>query len=160
MFLRGHLMKMSIRNMEDFISGAAFVCFGLLGLWLSRTYTVGTAFHMGSGYFPRILCLLLTGLGVIILIKGCAVAGPRPSNLALRPVVLVLGAICIFSFGIERLGLVVSTFLLIGIASMGARDARLRQTVVLSIGLSVLAVMLFVWGLRLTIPVWPPLVSR
>jgi uncharacterized membrane protein YqhA len=44
---------------------------------------------------------------------------------------------------------------LIGISSLGSHEFKARDTVLLSLGLCVMVVMVFIKGLGLTIPVWP-----
>ena len=35
-------------------------------LWVAWDYPTGSAVRMSSGYFPRLLCLLLFGLGAVL----------------------------------------------------------------------------------------------
>jgi len=69
---------MSVLN-KDVLSGALFICVGALGLWLGSDYAMGTAFRMGPGYFPRVLCgmLVATGLFVGIKVYSSVVSAPR-----------------------------------------------------------------------------------
>ena len=57
---------------KDVLAGLLFIGVAVFGLWLSRDYPIGTAFRMGTGYVPRLLCWLLFGLGVVVLVQGCA----------------------------------------------------------------------------------------
>ena len=56
---------------------------------------------------------------------------------------------------IERLGLVVSIFLLIGIGALAARELRALETLAAALVLIALSWGIFILGLGLTIPVWP-----
>ena len=55
-------------------AGAIFAVIGAIGIVLARGYALGTATHMGPGYFPTCLSvlLLLLGLGAILqsLLRG------------------------------------------------------------------------------------------
>jgi hypothetical protein len=115
---------------------------------------------MGTGYVPRLLCWILLGLGGVVLIAGLreAQAQLQPSasaGWAWRPVVFVTAGLAIFGLSIERLGLVVSIVLLIGVGAIAARDLRPLETVVAALVLIVLSWAIFILGLGLTIPVWP-----
>ena len=164
----------------DALAGLLFVGLALLGLWLSRDYPIGTALRMGTGYVPRLLCWILFGLGAVVLVQGLRAAlasgasGQRghpmvrahgapedarpPSSgqvSAWRPVVFVALSLVIFGLSIERLGLVVSILLLVGVAAVAARGLRLLETLAAALVLIALSWSIFILGLGLTIPVWP-----
>ena len=60
-----------------------------------------------------------------------------------------------FGLSIERLGLVVSILVLIGIGAVAARGLRLVETMAAALVLIVLSWGIFILGLGLAIPVWP-----
>ncbi len=74
---------------------------------------------------------------------------------AWRPVVFVTASLAIFGLAIERLGLVISIVLLIGVGAFASRALRPLETVVAALVLIVLSWAIFILGLGLTIPVWP-----
>jgi putative tricarboxylic transport membrane protein len=145
---------------RDVLAGLLFIAVAALGLWLSRDYPIGTALRMGTGYVPRLLCWLLLGLGVIVLVQGLREAqDARPLSAddipALRPVIFVTASLVIFGLSIERLGLVVSILLLIGVGAVAARGLRPLETLAAALVLIILSWGIFILGLGLTIPVWP-----
>src|SRR5215813_13958945 len=145
---------------KDVLSGLLFVGVALAGLWLSRDYPIGTALRMGTGYVPRLLCWILLGLGTVILVQGLREAqDARPLSSAdfsaLRPLVFVTAGLVIFGLSIERLGLVISILLLIGVGAVAARALRPLETLAAALVLIVLSWGIFILGLGLTIPVWP-----
>src|SRR5712692_6446944 len=151
---------------QDVLAGLLFVAVALFGLWLSRDYPIGTAIRMGTGYVPRLLCWILLGLGIVVLVLGLREAQARqPLSLgaasgdvrqgAWRPVVFVTASLVIFGLCIERLGLVVSILLLIGVGAVAARGLRPLETLAAALVLIILSWGIFILGLGLTIPVWP-----
>jgi hypothetical protein len=145
---------------KDVLAGLLFITVAALGLWLSRDYPIGTALRMGTGYVPRLLCWLLLGLGAIVLVQGLREAQATRSLSsgdisALRPVIFVTASLVLFGLSIERLGLVVSILLLIGVGAVAARGLRLLETLAAALVLIVLSWGIFILGLGLTIPVWP-----
>src|SRR5215471_16839526 len=145
---------------KDVLAGLLFIAVAVLGLWISRDYPIGTALRMGTGYVPRLLCWLLLGLGAVVLVQGLREAqGARALSsvdvLALRPVVFVTASLVVFGLSIERLGLVVSILLLIGVGAVAARGLRPLETLAAALVLIVLSWGIFILGLGLTIPVWP-----
>ncbi len=92
--------------------------------------------------------------------RGCARRKPsarlRPAaSAAWRPVVFVTVSLVVFGLAIERLGLVVSILLLVGLGSVAARALRPLETAAAALVLIVLSWAIFILGLGLTIPVWP-----
>jgi hypothetical protein len=145
---------------KDVLAGVMFMAVAAFGLWLSRDYPIGTAFRMGTGYVPRLLCWILLGLGAVVFLQGLraaqaerTVAGDGAS--AWRPVVFVTVSLVVFGLAIERVGLVVSILLLVGLGSVAARALRPLETAVAALVLIVLSWAIFILGLGLTIPVWP-----
>jgi len=141
----------------DVLSGLLFIAIAAFGLWASRNYPVGTALRMGTGYMPRLLCWLLLGLGVIVLVQGLRQhAEPlRTSAQGWRAVMSVTMSLVAFGLSIERLGLVLAILLLTGIGALATRALRPVETAVAALALIVLSWSIFIFGLGLTIPVWP-----
>jgi putative tricarboxylic transport membrane protein len=145
---------------RDVLAGLLFIGVAVLGLWLSRDYPIGTALRMGTGYVPRLLCWLLLGLGAVVLVQGLREAqDARPLSAsdvsALRPVIFVTASLVIFGLSIERLGLIISILLLIGVGAVAARGLRPFETIAAAVVLIILSWGIFILGLGLTIPVWP-----
>ena len=145
---------------KDVLAGLLFIGVAVFGLWLSRDYPIGTALRMGTGYVPRLLCWLLFGLGVVVLVQGLREAQDSRALSsadvsALRPLVFVTASLVIFGLSIERLGLVISILLLIGVGAVAARGLRPFETLAAALVLILLSWGIFILGLGLTIPVWP-----
>ncbi len=145
---------------KDVLANLLFIGVAVLGLWLSRDYPIGTALRMGTGYVPRLLCWLLFGLGVVVLVQGLREAQDSRALSsadvsAWRPLVFVTASLVIFGLSIERLGLVISILLLIGVGAVAARGLRPLETLAAALVLILLSWGIFILGLGLTIPVWP-----
>jgi hypothetical protein len=145
---------------KDVLAGLLFIGIAGFGLWVSRTYPVGTASRMGTGYVPRLLLWVLLGLGGLILALGLWKADqPQDSDItaraAWRPVVFVASSLVAFAFALERLGLVVSILLLTSVGAAAGRGSRPLETAVAALVLVALCWLIFIVGLSLTIPVWP-----
>jgi putative tricarboxylic transport membrane protein len=144
---------------KDVLAGLLFCAVALLGLFLSRDFPIGTALRMGTGYVPRLLCWVLFGLGILVLVQGLREVAERPPSSsgasAWRPVIFVTASLVIFGLSIERLGLVVSILLLIGVGAVAARGLRPLETLAAALVLIALSWGIFIVGLGLTIPVWP-----
>src|SRR5689334_17960169 len=143
---------------KDVLAGLLFSAVALLGLYLSRDYPIGTALRMGTGYVPRLLCWILLGLGVVILVQGLRAADrlreDDPPRL-IRVALLVPASLLAFALTINRLGVVVATCALVGIAGLAGRDLRVWEVAAVAAVLTALTIGIFIWGLGLPIPIWP-----
>jgi len=148
---------LALLTRKDVLAGLMFIGVALLGLWVSRDYPIGSALRMGTGYVPRLLCWLLLALGCLVLIGGLR-GGPAAAaraTFAWRPVVFVAGSLALFGLAIERLGLVLSILLLIGVGALASRTLRPAETILAALVLIALSWGIFIFALGLTIRVWP-----
>jgi len=147
-----------IRHPKDFLAGLLFIAFGIAALVIGSNYTLGTAARMGPGYFPRILGGLLVVLGAALALRALRIKGPPLPRWHWRPVVIVLGSVAAFGVALNYLGMVVSTVLLIVASSSASHEFRFRESLISGIVLAILAVVVFVLGLKLLLPIWPAFV--
>lgn len=136
-------------------SGALFAILGLCGFVIARGYAPGTTLSMGPGYVPQVVAATLAGFGLIGIVRGVVIGGWRLPRIAPRPLVCIAAAIVLFALTIDRLGLFVATFatVLLGMAAQAQVDWRRAPLVALA--LAAFCVLLFGYGLKLSIPVWP-----
>jgi hypothetical protein len=144
-----------VRHPKDFYSGLLFIAFGIAAIAIGSNYTLGTAARMGPGYFPRILGILLMLLGAILTLRALRLNGPPIPAWKWRPTLIVLGSVVLFGLIVNYAGLVVSTILLIVIASAASHEFRLKEAAFSAVLLAALAVGIFVIGLNLQIGIWP-----
>jgi len=150
---------MKIRNAKDFWSGVMFIAFGLFFAGFARQYDMGTAARMGPAYFPTALGLLLMVIGVLISFKGIRSEAEdghgHVDKFHFKPLILVLGAVVAFGVLLRPAGLIVALAALIFVSSLGSGEFKLKEILPLAIGLCLLVLAVFIWGLGLTIPVLP-----
>ena len=144
-----------IRHPKDFFAGLLFIAFGLAAIVIGSNYTLGTAARMGPGYFPRILGILLIALGSALAIRALRFNGPPVPAFKWRPLLVVLISVATFGLIVNRVGVVVSTMLLIVAASAASHEFRWRESLIAGAILAALAVGVFVVGLKLQLPIWP-----
>ena len=143
------------RAIKDLLAGVVFIGLGLAFAVGASTYQVGTALRMGPGYFPLVLGGLLALLGVLIIVRGAvagedAAIGPIPWKAA----AVIAGAIVFFGATISDLGVVPSTFVTALVAGFAGRRSGVVAPVVIALGLTLASVLIFVWALQLTLPVF------
>jgi hypothetical protein len=148
---------LKIRNQKNFWSGVMFSAFGLAFAGFAQEYDMGTAARMGPAFFPTMLGGLLLILGLVILFEGLAVEGHdgRIEPFNFKGLVWVLGSVIAFGLLLRPAGIVVSLLVLIVASSLASHEFKLRDVLLLAVGLILLVLAVFVYGLGLTIPVWP-----
>lgn len=153
---------MRIKHQQDFWSGVLFTVIGLAFAALAQQYDLGTAQRMGPGYFPTLLGGLLAVLGLAIAVQGLTRGGPDGNVEAFHfePLLIVIGAVALFGLLLRPAGLVISLLLLIGVSAYASHEFRLRELVPLALFLILLVLAVFIWGLGLTIPMWPAFVGK
>lgn len=143
---------MSLFN-KDVLSGTLFILVGATGLYLGADYNMGTAFRMGPGYFPRLLCALLVGVGLIIAVKGLIMGGERPEGLHLRPLIMVTLAVVVFGVLIGNYGLLPAAAAVVLLGAIGGPEFRTVEGILLAVLLTAAAIGIFKFGLSMTMPI-------
>ncbi|SDN41165.1 tripartite tricarboxylate transporter TctB family protein [Ensifer sp. YR511] len=137
------------------------VVFGILGTGFvvdSLSLSFGEPMDMGPAFFPRMVGCALVLLALAIGIKGVAnVLAEKGEDLkiALLPVLYVFVAIGLFVLTLRSLGLIVASLLLVGVTGVASRDRRWREVILMAAVLSIVAGLLFVYGLGLQAPLLP-----
>ena len=147
-------------NRSDVGAGAIFVGIGLFfGLMTLYGLDIGTARRMGPGYFPIVLSGLLVVFGITTILKGIGHEDVERGPLPWRCIAILLGVPVIFGLLIRPLGiapvLLVTTF----ITSFASRRMSLIVALLLSLGLTVFCILVFVMGLGLPLRIFGPLVE-
>jgi hypothetical protein len=144
-----------IRHPKDFYSGLIFIAFGIGAVIIGSNYALGTAARMGPGYFPRILGIMLILLGAALSLRAVRIQGAPLPGWKWRPTLIVLGSVVLFGLIVNKAGLVLSTIILIMLASAASTEFRPKEALISGVLLAALAVGVFVIGLKLQLPIWP-----
>lgn len=149
------------RALKDVLAGAIFIALGLAFALGALAYEVGDPLRMGPGYMPLALGILLVGLGIGVIIKGIiAGEGEAIGGADLRAIVLIVAALLFFGLTVRGLGVAGALFGTTLLASSARSRTPLIEVVAISIGLTVLSVVLFIFVLQLRLPLtgpWLPL---
>ena len=149
---------MKIKSQKDFVSGLALIVVGLAFAIGATNYSFGTSIRPGPGYFPFGLGVILSILGLIVLYGAMTVErknGDPIGSIPWRALICVVGAILFFGFFLPRLGFLISFPAMIIITSAGGKEFTWKDAILNAAILTVLSYAIFIYGLQLTIPVWP-----
>ncbi|WP_375263179.1 tripartite tricarboxylate transporter TctB family protein [Palleronia sp.] len=145
------------RDWADIAGGLALAAVGAFAAgWALTHYDIGTLRRMGPGFFPVVLGTLLTVLGLMVGLPAWRRAG-APARFEPLAVVAVLASIVIFGAGLSHVGLVGATGSAVIVATLPAPHSGLTWRIVLTAAVTALTVLVFSFGLRMTLPLWPRL---
>ena len=143
-----------MRNPRDFWAGAIYLALGLAVVWIGRTYALGTSARMGPGYFPSVLGTVLAGFGAVSIARSFIRSGEAITNIAWKPMGLILGSIILFGLLLEPLGLIVALPVLVIVSALASRNSRpdIRSIAAL-IAMTAFCILVFVKGLGVPMPI-------
>lgn len=135
-----------------------FLVVGIIFAVGATNYSMGTSARPGAGYFPLLLSVIMAILGAIVLFKSLTIeteGGDPIGSIAWKPLIIIVVAITVFGLLLERLGMIITVPLLIFISSLAGDEFHWKGVLANAIVLTVGAWAVFVFGLKLTIPLWP-----
>lgn len=145
------------RDWPDFFGGAILAAIGAgVAVWAALHYDMGTLRRMGPGFFPVVLGVVLSGLGLVVALPALGRSAVAP-KIETSSAVAVLAAILIFAFGLSRLGLAGATMVTVLVATIPAPRKGWIWRIVLATAVTAITVLVFSFGLRMTLPLWPRL---
>lgn len=153
--------KSVINISKDFLAGLAFIGFGLAFGYASLGYQLGTAFRMGPGYFPLVLAGIIALLGVVILVQSFS-SGPDETpigRVSWLGLILVIGSLVFFGLTVRGLGLAPALFVTTFMSASASRQTSLLGAFVITVLLTTLSMIIFVWALGLPLRMFGPWVD-
>ncbi len=153
---------MKIKSQRDFLSGLMFLVVGIVFAVGATNYSWGTSARPGAGYFPLILSVIMAILGAVVLFKALTIeteGGDPVGDIAWRPLIVIVASIAAFGVTLPWLGMLAAVPVLIVMVSLAGDEFGWKGVIVNSVVLTAFAWFVFVWGLKLTIPLWPSFVK-
>jgi putative tricarboxylic transport membrane protein len=165
---------MKIGHAKDFWGGIMFALIGAMfaliayGVKFGDTvllagYSMGTPARMGPAFFPFWLGVILFVLGVAIAAMGFRHEGnaedTRFPTFHWRPILFILGAVVMFGIILKAVGMLLAGYLLVIVAGFGDPNFKPKGTIILAFFLVIFCALVFVWGLKLPIPLCPDVES-
>src|SRR5262245_1750964 len=133
-----------VKSPQDFGAAITFMLIGLAGIYFGQEYSYGSAARMGPGYFPLLLSLCLLAIGAWVGFQSLIIEGPPIEKPKWRPALLILAATTLFGALIETTGLLPTTAAVCFVSAFATDEAKVKESLILSVGLAVFVVILFV----------------
>lgn len=143
---------------RDFYAGGLMILFGMLMALKGPTYQLGTLMHMGPGFLPTALGVILIGLGVAIGATATTVPdGEDEDILPAQPQwfawACILASPLVFIIFGSYGGMIPGTFMCVFVAALGDKDATWKSSLLLATLITVFGVALFSYVLQIPMPV-------
>ena len=162
---------MKIKSQKDFFAGLMFMVAGIAFAWGATNYTIGEGARMGPGYFPLMLGILLSIIGVFIVFEAMVVEtedGEKIGKAAWKPLFFIIASNVVFGIclggipkiGFPSLGLIVGIYVLTFVASLAGDEHNNKEVAVLATVLAVMSYLAFIVLLKLQFPVWPSFIGN
>jgi putative Ca2+/H+ antiporter (TMEM165/GDT1 family) len=154
------LLRNFVRK-RDFYAGGLMVLLGSGIALKGVTYRAGTLMHMGPGFLP-------TALGVLLVLLGIAIAAPAlkssadgsaederilPENPQWWAWFCILMSPVLFIFFGSQFGMIPGTFACVFIAALGDKTATWKSTIILASVVTAFGVTLFSYFLQVPMPI-------
>jgi hypothetical protein len=156
------IIERALHFRRDFCAGGLMILFGLVAAVNGPSYRVGTLVHMGPGFMPTVLGVVLIILGVLI--AGTATVGTTEGGetddgnlLPKQPqwlawLCILAGPAMFVVFGSVG-GMAPATFACVFVAALGDREATWKSAFILAALVTVFGVLLFHYLLQVPMPV-------
>ena len=142
---------------RDFYAGVLVIFFGLVMALKGPGYRLGTLMHMGPGFLPTALGVILVCLGIAIAATGLTVPeGEDEDILPEHPewlgwACILAGPLCFILFG-SFFGLIPAIFSCVFVSALGDRTATWRGSIILAAVVTAFGVGLFSYLLQVPMP--------
>jgi hypothetical protein len=151
-----------IKSQKDFWSGLMFIAVGIGFAWGATTYSFGSSARPGPGYFPFGLGILQAALGAFLLFESLVVEtedGEPIGPWGFKPLLIIMFAVALFGYILPRLGMAVSLPILIIITSLAGDEFHWKDALISIVVLTLGSWFIFIYGLKLVIPLWPKFIT-
>ena len=142
-------MKFDWRNNREFFAGMLYILLGVVGMWIARDYPFGSALRMGPGYFPTVLGGMMIAFGIAVLLMGVKNNEKIKGNWSIRAMIVLPLSAVLFGILMEEVGFIPALAVLIPAAAASGKEFKWLEVILLTIGLIILSLGVFIWGLGL-----------
>jgi hypothetical protein len=154
--LMNHLQHLARKR--DFYAGGLMVLFGLGVAIQGPSYKTGTLMHMGPGFLPTALGVLLVLLGIVI--AGSALSSPDGEDDRILPAnpqwwgwfCILAGPVLFIVCGSVG-GLIPGTFACVFVSALGDKKSTWKGAFILATVITVFGVSLFSYLLQVPMPI-------
>jgi Tripartite tricarboxylate transporter TctB family len=150
---------LKIQSEKDFWSGLMFMVVGAAFAWgAAANYSFGSSARPGPAYFPFGLGVLLALIGAFILFQSIVIKtedGDKIGTWGMKPLLWITLSVAMFGLILPHVGMVIALPLLVLVAAQAGDEFHWGEALFNAALLTVFSWLIFIVGLKLTIPLWP-----
>ena len=153
---------MKIKSEKDFWSGLMFIAVGVAFAYGATNYSFGSSARPGPAYFPFGLGVLMAVLGGMVLFKALTFeveGGDKIGPWAWKPLIMISATVAIFGWSLPHLGMFIALPILVIVAALAGNEFHWKDAIINAMVLTVGSWIIFIWGLNLTLPLWPTFIK-
>lgn len=154
---------MKIKSERDFWAGMMFLVVGIAFAWgAAANYNFGSSARPGPAYFPFGLGVLLALLGALELFKALTIeseGGDPIGAVAWKPLIVIVGAVAMFGWTLPHLGMFIALPLLVLMSATAGDEFHWKDALISAVVLTVGSWFIFIYGLKLVIPLYPAILG-
>jgi putative tricarboxylic transport membrane protein len=144
-----------IKSPQDFIGGVALLAITVVAYFAMTKLGSMRGFSFGAGTVPRLFCLLLGALSVLIIFSSFTNRGPKIERIPWRGPIFILAAVVFFGLTIRILGLAITGVITVMLAGAAVDDFRVGEGLIFAVLITAFCAFLFPFALGQPIPLWP-----
>lgn len=145
---------MKHKDMQDVLGGLSLTALGVFATVYAQRYEFGDLNHMGAGFFPVVLGILLAALGMMIAIPAFFRSG-QAIEVRWKAFVLVMVSIVVFALTLKLVGLIFATALAVMVSTLADKETRWKSRLMIAAGVALITYLVFGFGLGMVLPTWP-----
>jgi hypothetical protein len=120
----------AIKSPQDFIGGVALLAITVVAYVAMSKLGSMRGFSFGAGTVPRLFCLLLGSLAILIMISSFTNRGPKLEHIPWRGPVFILSAVVFFGLTIRTLGLGITGVITVMLAGAAVDDFKIGEGII------------------------------
>jgi hypothetical protein len=145
-------MKIVLRSNKDFWAGVMLIAIGVASIIIARGYPLGSTMRMGPGYFPSLLGGILALFGIYVIVIGLRKGEKITVQCSTRALAVLPLSLVAFGVLMTYAGFIAAMAVLIFGSASAGRDFKFIEILLLTVILTSLSVVIFIWGLGLPYP--------
>jgi putative tricarboxylic transport membrane protein len=146
---------------RDFYAGGLMVLLGLGVALKGASYRAGTLMHMGPGFLPTALGVVLVAVGIAIAAASLSPLAPGETEEGILPehpqwwawFCILMSPVAFIFFG-RYFGMFPGTFACVFIAALGDKNATWKGTIILATVVTIFGCALFSYFLQVPMPIF------
>lgn len=146
-------MKFTPIQDANVLSGLIFTGVGVGVVIASMDYDFGSVARMGPGFFPRVLGVVLTALGIVIAVRGFASPRSTFHIERVRPIAAIGGSLALFAWVAPRFGFAPALLGACLLSMLAIPRPSIKELVLVPVVLCAFCSLVFIYGLGLAIPI-------